>query len=248
MSRAALSSVPAVAKHRTYSERLLRAEAKRFLRLFRKEMIQLVLLIGAVCVVETVLSTPRYFAGLTVGFFVTAMVAIIGFAFLLNGDGAFLIAGWLGESHTVEELEAAKKAGLIWSGVNNVEVSGRDVDHIVLTPAGVLSVESKWRFKGADRRYLAWATGKAADAARQAKLILQSKGIDYRTDVRPVLVIWGGARRELPMVQVVNDVTVVRGDHLQEWLKASSRGRLAQDHAEALQAKLEVFAKAHSVR
>ena len=237
-----------MAKQRTYSERLLRAEAKRFLRLFRWDFLQLAGVVALLCAVELILSTPRFFAGLVIGFFVTALFAIVGLGFLLNGDGAFLIAGWLGESHTIEELETAKKAGSIWGGVNNVEAGGRDVDHIILNPAGVLSIESKWRFKGADDRYLSWAVEKAQHAARQARLILQSKGVDYRTDVRPVLVIWGGARRELPDHQVINGVDVLSGSHLVEWLRQRSRGRLAQDHAEALQAKLLTFAKTHSVR
>jgi len=190
------------------------------------------------CIVEALLPSPRFIVGLITGFFVTAVVAVVGFAFLFNGDGAFLIAGALGESHTEDELVAAKMAGNIWGAVPNVEVSKRDVDHIVLTPSGVLAVQSKWRFKGADQRYLAWAVNKAQAAARQAQLVLLSKGVDYRTDVRPVLVIWGGARRELPMAQVVDGVDVVRGDYLGEWLKQCARGRLAQDHAEALQSKI----------
>lgn len=224
---------------------MLRIEARRFLQLLRKEIAQLVALVVAVCVIEALLPNPRFYVGLVTGFFVTACVAIVGFAFLLNGDAAFLIAGAMGESHTVEELEEAKKAGLIWGAVMNVEVSGRDVDHIVLTPAGILAVESKWRFQGADARYLAWAVSKAQDGARQARLVLQSKGIDYRTEVRPVLVIWGGARRELEQVQVIDGIDVVRGDHLVEWLGQCSRGMLAQDNAEALRGKLVTFAESH---
>lgn len=49
------------------------------------------------------------------------------------------------------------------------------------------------------------------------------------------------------MRQVIEGVDVVRGHHLVEWLQQCSRGRLAQDHAEALQAKLEAFAQSHSV-
>ena len=225
---------------------MLRTEAKRFLRLMRKELLQLGAVMIVVCVVEVLLPSPRFVVGLMTGFVVTAAVAIVGFAFLLNGDAAFLIAGALGESQTEEELESAQKAGTIWCAVPNVEVSRRDVDHIVLTPSGVLAVETKWRFRDADPRYLGWAAAKAQAAARQAQLVLLSKGVDYRTEVRPVLVIWGGARRELPMAQVVDGVDVVRGDHLVEWLQQCARGRLAQDHAEALQNKIVAFAASHS--
>jgi hypothetical protein len=172
---------------------------------------------------------------------------MIGFAFLLSGDATYLIAGALGEAHTTEELEDARKAGSIWSYVANVEASGRDVDHVVLTPSGVLAVETKWRFRGATETWLRESAVKAESAARQARLVLKSKTIDVRTDVRPLVVVWGGARREIPGHQVVGGVEVIRGDHLLTWLRGCATGMLAQDHAAALQAKLEVFAATHGV-
>lgn len=212
----------------------------------RKDLAVLVFWIAAACTAEVLLPTPRLAAGIAIGFLVTGSVAIVAFAFLLNGDASFLIAGALGERHTEDELEAAQKAGHVWSFIRNVEAGGRDVDHILLTPSGVLALETKWRFRGADAGYLAWAAGKAQEAARQARLVLQSKGVDYRTEVRPMLVIWGGARRELPLEQVVAGVDVVQGDHLVEWLKQCSRGRLAQDHAEDLHGKLQAFVATHA--
>lgn len=100
-----------MARHRTFSERQLRAEAQRFFLLFRGDFLKMAGFNVLVCVVEIILPTPGFFAGLLVGFFVTALVAIVGLGFLLNGNGAFLIAGWLGESRTIEGLETAKKAG-----------------------------------------------------------------------------------------------------------------------------------------
>ena len=226
----------------SYAKRALRAEARRFLKLMRKEIVQLVVLATVVCAVEVALPTPAWVTGLCVGFFLTACIATVGFAFLLNGDAAYLIAGALGEAHTEEELETARKSGVIWSYVSNVEASSRDVDHVVLTPSGVLALETKWRFKGADAAWLASAAAKAETGARQARLVLQSKGIDYRTEVRPVVVVWGGARREIDDAQVVAGVDVVRGDHLLSWLQQCSVGPLAEDHAEDLHAKIATFA------
>jgi hypothetical protein len=211
----------------------------------RKELVQLVGLAVVITAVEIALPVPTWLRGFVVGFFLTACVAIVGFAFLLNGDAAYLIAGALGESHTSEELEAAMKAGLIWSCVPNVEASGRDVDHIVLAPSGVLALETKWRFKGANNQWLHASAEKADKAARQARLVMQAKPIDLRTAVTPVVVVWGGARRELPLEQLVAGVAVVRGEYLLTWLERCSRGRLAQDHAEQLQSKLVAFAASH---
>ena len=47
----------------------------------------------------------------------------------------------------------------------NIEVGRCDVDHLALTPAGLLAIESKWRFKGADQR---WLSG-AADSGRSRR-------------------------------------------------------------------------------
>lgn len=97
--------------------------------------------------VEALLPSPRYVVGLITGVLLTASVAIVGFAFLLNGDATFLIAGAMGEGQTQEVLDEAREQGLIWSSVANIEVSRRDVDHLVLTPAGVLALETRWRVK-----------------------------------------------------------------------------------------------------
>lgn len=211
----------------------------------RKELIQLVVLAVVVCAFEVVLPSPGWLAGLAVGLFLATCVALVGFAFLLSGDAAYLIAGALGEAHTGEELESAQKAGLIWSFIPNVEASSRDVDHVVLTPSGIVAVETKWRFKGASDQWLAYAAAQAEAGARQARLVLQSRGIDHRAEVRPVVVVWGGAGREIKDAQAVAGVDVIRGDHLLRWLEQCARGPLAQDHAEALHAKLVGFVDSH---
>jgi len=109
----------------------------------------------------------------------------------------------------------------------------------------VIAVETKWRFKGATEAWLRESAVKADAAARQARLVMQSKTIDVRTEVRPLVVVWGGARREIPYHQIIGGVEVIRGDHLLTWLKGCATGMLAQDHAAALQAKLEAFAASH---
>ena len=229
-------------KRRSYVQRRLRRDARDFFGAKRWVLVKMIVLMVVVCAIPVLVGTPTYETGLIHGFFVTATAAMLFFAFVMQGDGTFLVAGALGESYTIEDLANAKKAGHIWGAVNNLEARGRDVDHVVLTPSGVLAIESKFRFKGANERWLSWATAQAQEAARTTRLVLQSKDIEHRTEVRPVLVVWGGARSELPETQVIGGVDVVRGDVLPDWLKTCSRGHLAQDHAEALQARLAAFA------
>lgn len=71
----------------------------------------------------------------------------------------------------------------------------------------------------ADERWLTVVAESGTKAARQARLVLRSKGIDYPADVRAAVVVWGGARRDLTPVRSVAGVDVVRGDHLLEWLR-----------------------------
>jgi hypothetical protein len=229
----------------SYAKRALWAEAKRFARLIGWSWLQLLGVAMVVSVVPILVGAPAWMAGFMAGFFLVFVMAVAGFAFLLNGDATYLVAGAMGEAHTNEELAEAIKQDVIWSVVPNVEVGQRDVDHLVLAPGGVLSLDTKWRIRGADPKWLSFAAGKATDAARLASSVLRSKGVDYATEVTPVVVVWGGARRELPDHQVVDGVDVVRGDHLLEWLQPYSRGRLAQDNAEALHTRLEAFASAH---
>lgn len=227
---------------RSFVQRRLRAEVLRYLRHIRGLLLQLLVLTVAVCSVPILLWSSGYSTGLIHGFFITALLAIVGFGFLIDGDAAFLYVGALGEASTREAVDKAVKLGHVWSAVHNVEARGRDVDHVVLTPSGVLALESKWRFKNADPRWLTWATGEALEAAKTARLVLQSRDVEHRADVRPVLVVWGGARRALPDVQVIGGVDVICGQALIGWLQECSRGRLSQDNAEVIQQRLSAFA------
>ena len=111
---------------RSYVQRQLRAEARRFLGSIRGLLVQVVLLAVAVCGVPVRSGAPMWEVGFVQGAFVTAMLATIRFAFLLNGDAAFLVAGALGESHTTDGLDEAVKKGHIWTFVPNVEANRRN--------------------------------------------------------------------------------------------------------------------------
>lgn len=231
-----------MARRRSCAERQLRAEARRFFRSIRGLLLLQVLpLTAGVCVVLALLPSPTWWTSFIQGAFLTSMLAIVGFAFLLNGDGALLYAGALGEGHTNEQLDRAVKAGHIWSYAPNVEANRHDVDHLVLAPGGILALETKWRFRGADQAWLRKVAADAREAERRARLVLMSKGIEYRTEAIPAVVVWGGARRELPDMQQVDGLAVVRGDMLLGWLAQFNHGYLSADLAEQLHTKLTTF-------
>ena len=205
-------------------------------------IIKTVVLTVVVCAVPLALHSPGYVAGLTQGVMVVAVPAMVVFGFLLSGDGALLLAGAYGESFTREELATAVTRGFVWSAVHNIEVNRSDIDHLLFTPAGVLVIESKWRFRGADAAWLMSAAGQAQAAARKGKLILYSKHVGYRTPVRPVLVVWGGARRELAPVSIIDGVPVVCGQALLGWLERCSHGEFSEQTATELHCRLALFA------
>lgn len=231
----------------SFTRRQLKAEARRFLQLNRGLLAKIGLLAAVVCAIPLLLGTPAYATGLLHGAFIMTMFGIIAFGFLLSGSTVHLLAGSYGEAFTQEALGAARKDGSIWSAVHNVELLGQDIDHVVLTPSGVIAVESKWRFGAADAAWLAAMTDQAFRKAAKTRSVLRSKGIDEVHDVRPVLVVWGGAGRQLPPVQTIGNVAVVRGDSLQTWLTGCSRGPLAEDNAAVLDARLRHFADSQRI-
>jgi hypothetical protein len=146
----------------------------------------------AVCVVPLVIGSPAYVTGVVHGVMVTALVGIIGFALLFHGRGALLLAASYAEAYTQEEIALAAGAGCIWHAVHNIELGRLDIDHVVLAPAGVFAVETKWRFDNADSAWLQRAADQAALRARKAASVLRSADVRHRADVHPVLVVWGG--------------------------------------------------------
>lgn len=97
-----------------------------------------------------------------------------------------------------------------------------------------------------DPAWLQRAADQAGERARKAASVLRSADVRHRTEVEPVLVVWGGAMGELPEAQVHAGVSILRGDALAEWLQRCGRGSLAQDHAEELHGKLVDFAEARA--
>lgn len=232
-------------RRRSFAERELRRELSRFLSLNRRLLLQSTGVAAVTCVVPVAMGSPGYTTGFVHAFVGTALLAIFAFAFLFAGGGALVVAGTYGEAYTQKEIEKALKLGRVWGAVHNIELGSLDIDHLVLSPGGVLVLETKWRFKGADRRWLAAAVGQAESSARKARSVLRSEDVGHVSEVRPVLVVWGGGRRELAASQVVSGVDVVRGDALLPWLEQCGRGRLAEDHAEELLRRLTAFARAH---
>jgi len=229
-------------QRKSYVQRQLDRELRRFLRTKWRVILSSVAMTVAVCVVPLSIGTPPYVTGLLHASMAMSLLGIVGLAFLLSGSAMHLLAGSYGEAYTQDALAVACTRGHIWHAVHNVELGGADIDSIILAPAGVLAIETKWRFGSPDDRWLDQAAAQADRNARKTRSVLRSKDIGEVHEVRAVLVVWGGGQRELGAVRDIGDVTLVPGDLLGNWLASLSTGRMAQDNAEALHCRLASFA------
>lgn len=175
--------------------RQLKAEFLVFTRSHRRLLVKASAAAAAVCIVPLVLGSPGYVTGSVHGVMLTAMMGIVGFAFLFRGKAALLMAASYAEAYTQEEIALAAEAGSVWGAVHNIELGQLDIDHVVLAPAGVFALETKWRFGNADPAWLQRAADQAGERARKAASVLRSADVRHRTEVEPVLVVWGGAMR-----------------------------------------------------
>lgn len=147
------------------------------------------------------------FIGLSAG---AVGVLIIVFAARLD-DPQML--GNLAEVWTAETFRQVKG----WRAVHNIATQGGDIDHVVITPAGVLAVETKFhRYVDQQRRDRDLAEARRAKTRTEA--LLRSERVPVMPAITPVLIVWGKGR---PIwsegYRVIDDVCVVDGDHPALW-------------------------------
>ncbi len=54
------------------------------------------------------------------------------------------LSGAYGEYNTRDALRAAHRRHHIWGWIDNLEVQGGDIDHLVLAPSGIYAIDTKW--------------------------------------------------------------------------------------------------------
>jgi len=100
--------------------------------------------IGTAALVPLSFVLSGYLLGFAHGAVAVFIVSAVGLLFLLNTGSTRQLSGAFGEDNTRDELRRAKRRGYIWGWIDNVEVQGGDVDHLVLAPSGVFAIDSKW--------------------------------------------------------------------------------------------------------
>lgn len=152
-----------------------------------------------------------------------------------------IMRGAVAERWTEEAL--AKRS---WPVVSNLMFPDGDIDHLAVTPCGVLAIETKYRYHQSDQRRLAAQRYRdlaaAQRAARKARSLLRSHDFQHHGTVIPVLVVWGPGSPELPTgYKLVDEVYVVDGDHPSLWAHLFSAPLLTRTDRDDLAAALTAF-------
>lgn len=185
-----------------------------------------------------------FLQGLTVGLALAgAGGAVAALVIIQTGTGPTM-AGELAEQWTVDELRDLLQHG--HRLVNHVVIDGRgDADHVLVGPAGVFVLETKWS-----------ATPYRADDPRLADIItrlerrahntrLQFKRLGVET-VTPVLVLWGPAARRLAEgtgAARSGHVLVLAGRNVRRWMLGRPAGQLDSRTVQRVHDELAVLAR-----
>jgi len=121
--------------------------------------------------------------------------------------------------------------------IDSVSFEEFDVDHVAVGPNGVFAVETKytqsewWRKRGGGPDVPPEWIERSRSAARKIRLFLGTKGV--RTQVRPVLAVWGPSSHRLASGQV-GEVTVLVGRDEKSWMRRLPAGAPLDQESVAL--------------
>jgi hypothetical protein len=174
---------------------------------------------------------PPFLAGITIGTLNASAAWWIALLVIQMTGSSGRWMGGQGEEWTAAELGPLRKAG--WRCVDHVVLQRGDVDHVVIGPAGVFAIETKW--SGATWRAEGdWRLDRVARAARvdarAVRLRLRQDGCT--PDVAPVIVLWG-RHDDTSRVVEQGSTTILHGTHLATWLQSQPATILATDEVQA---------------
>jgi hypothetical protein len=201
----------------SFAERRLRSDLWHFLR---RNVQVLAVFAGIVCAAVIPISfvASGYLLGLVHGIAVATAVLAVWQLFLIHGGHMFRLSGVWGEDNTRDVLRSAKRRGLIYGWIDNLEIEGGDVDHLVVAPWGVIAIDSKWHTGAFDQVSLQRDCDRTLAATRRARSILRS--LNRSTEVIPVVAIWGAQQAEVPTEGTqCEGVAVLRGRGIRRWLR-----------------------------
>lgn len=237
---------------RSHANRMMRSELRSFVAANWKRflLVELLFIAGAVTMGGLTLTSVHssggiFLGGFAAGVLIAAIQAMIVVAWLLSGQGYSYAQGDLGESLTREELEKAKKAGLIFDWVDNIELNKQDIDHLVVSPTGVIAVETKFKARQVTAHDLLANINQSVRSARKAQSVLLSKDVAKPQEVRSLVVVWGKAPGFEEAITAEMAGRVIRGPALLDWLAALQGIGIDKTDGLQLVSSLEAFALNH---
>jgi len=227
-------------RRNSYPNRRVRAAARSFVR---ANALMLTLISASTVAICAFLSwaIDGYAAGLFTGVFASTIVAMVVLSFLLVSGMTFQVSGALGETNTADVLRSATRRRLIHGWIDNIEINSGDVDHLVLTQAGIFAVDSKWHSHGLTARKVEGDATAALASAARARSVLRSVHV-RRPIVTPLVVVWGGDQDEAHGQRHLG-VEFVSGGKFKAWLLANAASGTAFNEwqSKALLGELEAF-------
>lgn len=228
---------------RSFPRRLLRRGFRRWARSNFKGLILITLGFVGVGAVWSLLAPPGYARGFEQGAMAVAFISAVLLLYLMTSGAIYELGGAWGEDNTKSELKTARKRGLFWGAVHNIEVAGIDIDHLVLAPQGAFAIDSKWHFGELQHWALDRDVRRARAGAQKAASVLRSTHVRAPMDVVPLVVVWGRGQRELPDEGLNHDgVGVVAGADLMKWLESVQHGPLPKGQSMSVLGALGKFA------
>ncbi len=218
-----------MSKPGTFARRKARQQRWSFLRAHRRTVALFSIGYAAIAIIVVLSAGWRetllrpYVIGASVigyGWFVSWYVTV--------ADGTFhQRMGAMAEEWTAQSFSKLRPAG--WYVINSVPFEKFDVDHVVVGPAGVLAVETKWTsvpWRITGRRLVAFGDPirQAERGATQIERFLESE--DVKVPVVAVVVVWGAGTKQLPEdSKILGRTVLLSGKHARRW-----RAELDADH------------------
>jgi hypothetical protein len=206
-----------------------------------------VVILGAAALINMpfVPASGPYQRGLTTGALVVGFLWILSWFAWVTSGLAFRIQGTLAQDAVTAQL---RKSQNVFDVVASFKFDKRDVDQVIITPAGVTAVETKWHATRPSNDTLLGAANQVAMNARSMRHqlpSLETNGLPAEL-VTAALVVCGPGSREVSSTVVTTGtgtVDLVTAVDLEKWLAKRDRGPVGPDYARALAAELHHLAK-----
>ncbi|WP_436702384.1 nuclease-related domain-containing protein [Nocardioides sp. BYT-33-1] len=128
------------------------------------------------------------------------------------------------ERWTAQELRRLVRHDRDSFVVNRVPMDGHDIDHVLLTQAGLFIIETKWSSErwtdtaGIERRNTALQQVQRAGRRLMLWSELRRLITAHSVPVTWIVVLWGGDREETIKPEVGHDYAVLEGHDLRGWI------------------------------